>query len=103
MWECESMRGIDDLQTFELEVTNIARDDRHAVGKRCRGEHRIRNGRSKPLRNWGWVFNKWRLNKDLFERLRDPERIPDARKGGAKRKSDNWRGTKKEEVGNVLG
>ena len=28
-----------------------------------------------PIRNWGWVFNKWRLNKDLFERLRDPERI----------------------------
>ena len=56
-----------------------------------------------PIRNWGWVFNKWRLNKDLFERLRDPERIPDARKGGAKRKSDNWRGTKREEVGNVLG
>ena len=55
------------------------------------------------IRNWGWVFNKWRLNKDLFERLRDPERIPDARKGGAKRKSDNWRGTKREEVGNVLG
>ena len=56
-----------------------------------------------PIRNWGWVFNKWRLNKKLFERLRDPERIPDARKGGAKRKGDNWRGTKREEVGNVLG
>ena len=55
------------------------------------------------IRNWGWVFNKWRLNKDLFERLRDPERIPDARKGGAKRKSDNWRGTNPKEVGNVLG
>ena len=57
-----------------------------------------------PIRNWGWVFNKWRLNKELFERLRDPDRIPDARNGGgAKRKSDNWRGTKREEVGSVLG
>ena len=56
-----------------------------------------------PIRNWGWVFNKWRLNRKLFEKLRDPGRIPDARKGGAKRKSDNWRGTKREEVGNVLG
>ena len=35
-----------------------------------------------PIRNWGWVFNKWRLNKKLFEKLRDPNRIPDARKGG---------------------
>ena len=41
-----------------------------------------------PIRNWGWVFNKWRLNKRLFERLRDPERIPDARKGSAKRKRE---------------
>lgn len=57
-----------------------------------------------PIRNWGWVFNKWRLNKKLFDRLRDPDRISDARKGGdAKRKSDNWRGTKREEIGNVLG
>ena len=57
-----------------------------------------------PIRNWGWVFNKWRLNKKLFEKLRDPDRISDARKGGdAKRKSDNWRGTKREEIGNVLG
>ena len=56
-----------------------------------------------PIRNWGWVFNKWRLNEKLFAKLRDPERVPDARKGGAKRKSDNWRGTRKEEIGDVLG
>ena len=58
-----------------------------------------------PIRNWGYVFNKWRLNKKLFERLRDPERIADARKsgGGSPRKADNWRGTNPKEVGNVLG
>ena len=56
-----------------------------------------------PIRNWGYVFNKWRLNKRLFEKLRDPARIADARTGGAKRKCDNWRGTNPEEVGNVLG
>ena len=56
-----------------------------------------------PIRNWGWVFNKWRLNQKLFEKLRDPNRIADASKPTTKRKSDNWRGTKQEEVGNVLG
>ena len=61
-----------------------------------------------PIRNWGWVFNKWRLNKKLFEKLRDPNRIPDARKGGrdgggSPRKADNWRGTRKEDIGDVLG
>lgn len=30
-------KGIDDLQTFELEVANIARDDRHAVRECSRG------------------------------------------------------------------
>jgi len=57
-----------------------------------------------PIRNWGWVFNKWRLNEKLFKRLRDPERIADARKaGGRKHKADNYRGTRSEEVGDVLG
>ena len=31
--------GIDDLQSFELKVTNIARHNRHAVRERSRGEH----------------------------------------------------------------
>jgi len=56
------------------------------------------------IKNWAWVLNKWRLNRKIFERLRDPERIPDARKAGTGgRKADNWRGTKREEVGDVLG
>lgn len=55
------------------------------------------------IKNWAWVLNKWRHNRKLFDRLRDPERIPDARKSGGRRKSDNWRGTKSEEVGDVLG
>jgi len=55
------------------------------------------------IRNWAWVLNKWRHNRKLFDRLRDPERIPDVRKSGGRRKSDNWRGTKSEEVGDALG
>ena len=38
-----------------------------------------------PIRNWGWVFNKWRLNKDLFERLKDLC-VPLRLNGGDKRK-----------------
>ena len=56
-----------------------------------------------PIRHWPAYFRLWRMNEPYFAMLRDPQRIPDARKGGAKRKSDNWRGTKREEVGNVLG
>jgi len=55
------------------------------------------------IKNWGWVLNKWYRNRKLFERLRDPERIADARKSDVRRKSDNWRGTKSGEIGDVLG
>lgn len=57
-----------------------------------------------PMKNWGWILNKWRANRRLFERLRDPDRLPDARKGSrSKRKSDNWRATRKEDMDDVLG
>ena len=53
-------------------------------------------------------LNALRLNRPFFEKLRDPNRIPDARKGGrdgggSPRKADNWRGTRKEDIGDVLG
>lgn len=57
-----------------------------------------------PIRHWPAYFRLWRTNEAYFAKLRDPDRIPDVRKGGGtKRKSDNWRGTKEGEVGDVLG
>ena len=58
----------------------------------------------KPIRNWGWVFNKWRLSEKYFAKLRDPARIADMRSGkaGPARKADNWRGTRKEDLDDVL-
>ena len=58
-----------------------------------------------PIKHWPAYFRLWRANRKFFDRLRDPDRIPDARRGGgtATRKSDNWRGTRKEDIGNVLG
>lgn len=62
----------------------------------------------KPIDPWPAYFREWRLNRPFFEKLRDPNRIPDARKGGrdgggSPRKADNWRGTRKEDIGDVLG
>jgi len=53
--------------------------------------------------HWPAYFRVWRENRKLFEKLRDPDRIPDARKATGGRKADNWRGTRKEDIGNVLG
>lgn len=58
-----------------------------------------------PIRHWPAYFRLWRVNRSFFERLRDPERIPDARKGrtaAGGRKADNWRGTKPENMDDVL-
>lgn len=38
-----------------------------------------------PIKNWGYTLWKWIQNRPLFNKLRDPDRIPDARKA---RKSD---------------
>ena len=58
-----------------------------------------------PIRHWPAYFRLWRANRAFFDKLRDPNRIPDAGKGGAAatRHADNWRGTRKEDIGDVLG
>jgi len=57
-----------------------------------------------PIRNWCSVLERWIHNRAYFDKLNDPNRIPDARKSGSGgRKADNWRGTRKEDVGDVLG
>ena len=67
------------------------------------------NGR--PIRHWPAYFRLWRANNKYFEVLHDPRRIPDARKGRGRspsapisnRRADNWRGTREEDIGDVLG
>ena len=70
-------------------------------------------GNGRPIRHWPAYFRIWRANRKFFERLRDPERIPDARKCGTMasadprairvKHADNWRGTRKEDIDDVLG
>ena len=40
---------IDDLQTFELKIADVARHHGHAVRKRRRGDHRVRDRRRNPF------------------------------------------------------
>ena len=52
---------------------------------------------------WTAYFREWRLNRSFFEALRDPNRLPDARKGrGGPRKADNWIGTPPEKIEEVF-
>jgi len=58
----------------------------------------------RPISHWPAYFRLWRIKRALFEKINDPERIPDARTVGSRgRKADNWRGTRREDIGDVLG
>ena len=55
-----------------------------------------------PIRHWPAYFLRWRANRAFFEKLRDPSRIPDARKGIGPRKADNWIGTPPDRIEDVF-
>ena len=56
-----------------------------------------------PIRHWPAYFRLWRVKRKLFEKLNDPERLPDARKGGrTPRRADNWIGTPTESLEKVF-
>ena len=46
-----------------------------------------------PIRHWPAYFRLWRVKRKLFEKLNDPNRIPDARNGNGPRKADSWIGS----------
>ena len=57
------------------------------------------------ISNWAATLKHYIDNRAFFAALRDPERIPDARKRGSSdiKHASNWRGTNKEDIGNALG
>jgi len=52
------------------------------------------------IENWGLSLMRWFSYRDFFNKLQDPNRIPDAVSGGGRAggKPVNWRGTRKEDL-----
>ena len=65
-------------------------------------EHQWKNMKGMPIKNWPAYFAKWRANRAMIEKARDPDRIPDARKNARGRLS-NHVDISKEERDDLLG
>lgn len=58
-----------------------------------------------PIRHWPAYFRLWRVKRKLFEKLNDPDRIPDrtaVRLARGPRKADNWIGTPPDRIEDVF-
>jgi len=57
-----------------------------------------------PIQNWCHLLMRWIENRAYFDKLQDPNRIPDTLAGGGRAgaKPINWRGTRKEDLDGFL-
>jgi len=106
----------DTLRAYVQEIPTIERAISHAALRNFYDELFVRSWYAsmdmdswsdrfgEPVNNWCSILERWIHNRTFFEKLNDPNRIPDARTVGSRgRKADNWRGTRKEDIGDVLG
>jgi len=105
------------IRQYVAPEPTLARAVRHAGLRGCTDEAFVRkwydcmdmscwtDGYCHQILNWCYLLAKWMLNRYYFDKLQDPNRIPDAVSGGGRAggKPVNWRGTRKEDLDAFFG